>query len=448
MKSKNKKIMNDYHMSVKYSIAIFFLLATLMLPASLNAQVERTKTFKKNFSGKQLVEVSHRHGPLIVKKSTDGQLRIDAAVKVIAKDESDAEAVLKYFDVEVKETGNEVSIITDLSIKNWNNSNGRIDIRFDDGKKVNDLKDLDVKFILYVPQLKQLKVGNRYDDIEIEEGVQADVIVKLYSGRLKAGNLSGNLGIDAKYSKAKVGNYKEGKFELYDCEMEFGDGEKVRLTSKYSELTFGSLAEINMETYDDKISGGNVKSNLFIKDKYSDFKFGNFANGKFDLYDANLNVQSGNSAAFKSKYSKIIVKSVDEMQFEVSYDDQVTVEQTGSLVATTSKYTKYQIGTLKKKLSIQSYDDKISIDQFSGPLEGVTINGKYTNVDFNLKQGTAFKIEANLKYSKLNLDLDNFDYQKYIEKNDKVEFEGTTKGAGSNVPTISLDCYDCNFKWK
>jgi hypothetical protein len=437
--------MKNFHENVKSNLLLVMLV--LLLPATISAQVERSKTVKKDFTGVKELQVSHRYGPLMVKKSTDGKVKMDAVLTVKAKKEEDVEIVLEHFDIKINQSGDRLMLETNFSVENWNTRNGITGIRFEDGEKVKNLKDIDVRFVLSVPSLKKLNLGNKYDDIEIEEGIQANVFIKQYSGRIKAGNIKGDLSMDAKYTKARFGNFKNGKLELYDCEMVFGSGNDVNIKSKYSELKLGALNSLQLDTYDDKVETGDINRNLTIQDKYSNFKIGSFAEARMDIYDADLDLYGGDQMMVKSKYSSIRLTQLNFLQFQVSYDDQLEAKQLGKLQVDNSKYTKYDLGTLQKGLTIKSYDDNIDIEKLVGPLDDITIDGKYTNVDFNMGSGVAFALKADMKYGKLNIDDNKFDTQIYKEKNSNIEFNGRTKGAPADAPVITINCYDCNIDW-
>ncbi|MEN0003201.1 MAG: hypothetical protein AAF798_03620 [Bacteroidota bacterium] len=429
------------------TIIIFALL--LLLPSLAAAQVERSKTIAKNLDGAKRVQVKHRYGPLMITKSPDNQVKFKAVISFKAKDEEDANIVLQHFDMDIEQEGDKLGISTAFDVENWNSQNGKIALRFDDGDKVRNLRNLKIKFELQLPTgVKDLRVRNKYEDINISYDLAADVYIDQYSGRIETQNILGALNIKAKYSKGRLGNFQEGKLDLYDSDLNFGDGQDVSLKSKYSGLQFGALASLRVDSYDDDIKAKNIKGELVIADKYSDYKIGSFEKATLDIYDGDLVLEGGKLLQIKSKYSSFRLTNVETLSFEMSYDDEVQINDVGKFTVAQSKYTNYDFGKVQEGITLtKSYDDNVAINQLTGPMEDIIINGKYTDVSLNIKKGVAYAVDATMKYGKLNLDEDNFDSQYYKEKNGNIEFRGSTKGASADAPVVKIDCYDCTITW-
>lgn len=424
---------------MKNAFNILFLL--LILPLALGAQEEQQKTINKSFSGKRKVTVTHRYGPLNVEKSNDGQVKFVATLSARTKDPGDMPLLEKQFDVEFTENGDQVQIKTVFDIENWNSRNEIISLKFKDGSKLNQVKDLKISFTLQVPDLEELKLENKYDEINIKEDIKTNLEVVLYDGRLQTANIDGQFTIDTKYSKGSIGNFQNAELKFYDCTFNLGNGKVINLTSKYSKLDFGTAQDLTMNSYDDKINWKDVSGNISIIDKYSDFVGGDFKNGRLDLYDSQITIQKGDDIQAKSKYTKFKMEQINTLGFELSYDDKVEVEELGMLSAT-SKYTDYLIGTLKHGLNVNSYDDNFSIGKFAGPLKGINFTGKYSDIQLGLSSTTLYRLQAHTKYGKLLYPESQMETTYYKEKNDEIEIKAMTKGANSESPLILIEAYD------
>ena len=314
-------------------------------------------------------------------------------------------------------------------------------LTFKDGKKVKDLKNLTIGMNLYVPDVKDLALSNKYELIRIEEGIQANMKINLYSGRIEVGDLAGPLSLEMKYSKGSIGNFAGGKLDLYDCKIDFGNAGQTRLNSKYSEITLKEVEELKIESYDDNISTGNIKGNLAVTAKYSDLEIGNFGPALMDLYDSNIKGQNGDNLQIKSKYSKLELKQLNNLNFELSYDDKIAIENLGSLTAD-AKYTDFLINVLKSKLNFTSFDNKLVVKEVTGPLEEMIIDGKYGEIRLDFDNELDYRVEANLSYGKLEYPEDQFDIQIYKEKHELIEIQGKKKGATDDSPKLKIDTYD------
>lgn len=429
--------------SNKYKFRTLTIALLCLITLGLSAQVERDKRIEKTFSGKEMVSMEHRYGPLTVMAASDGQVRLEASIAVKAKNEEDAQSVLDHFDISISESGKSLLLKTDFAVSNWSSTNNSTKLKFDDGKKVSDLKDLEIKAVLYVPKLQELTLKNKYDNIDIQDNLTTDLNVELHSGRVKAGNIGGKLQLDMKYSKGTFGNFEDAQLALYDCELEFGSGATVSLSSKYSELQLGDVQSIDLEIYDDKIEIGNVAGNVTIIDKYSDVTLGNFESARMDVYDSDIVLENAQDIQIKSKYTTLKAKQVNGLHFELSYDDDLEAQRVGSLRAD-SKYSSFKIGVLEGGLQLTSYDDNLEIGKLTGPLENFSFSGKYTDLILNLNEEIKYHLEANLTYGKFTYPEKNFETQIYKEKNDKLEFKGKVKGTTEDSPKLFISSYDGN----
>lgn len=399
------------------------------------------KTIEQSYNAKEKVSISHRYGPLTVIPATDGKVSVLVKLFGEAKDQEDLETLKRYFECEINESGNELEITTHFKVRNWNNRNGVTRLEFEDRTRISNLRNLKIEATVYVPASSKLSVSNKYDEIVVEAGTKNDLAINIYSGRINVGDIGGRFDLQAKYSKGKVGTFKDADLDIYDSDLQFGNGNNVTLKSKYSDLIMGSYNDLTAETYDDEIQWKTIKGQLTLQDKYTKFSLGRFNDAKIDIYDGEIISEGGNELLVKSKYTEFKLKEVGKISFESSYDDKVEAERLGSLSAD-SKYTEFKIGKLRSKLYLKSYDDELEIGEMTGPLESIDFEGKYTNFTIKLPGTTEFQMDANLTYGKLNYPEERLESQIYKEKNDRLEFRGKTKGATDSSPKITIVSYD------
>ncbi len=188
------------------SVCSCIALAALSVTAGYS-QEAYTKSFEKTYSNKNYLKLTHRNGPLEIRRSNDGQLKVMATISLRAKSEADANAVFSHFDFGTDELGDRLEISSSFETRRWQSNNGVIRIEFEDRTKVNDIKDLKIELIAFVPPLEVLKASNRYGLIKIDEGSAKDLFIQLYDGKLETQNILGELTLDMKYSKASIGDF-------------------------------------------------------------------------------------------------------------------------------------------------------------------------------------------------------------------------------------------------
>lgn len=422
---------------------VLFLL--LLCCTTLLAQVERTKNINQSFSGKNIVEVTHKHGPIVVKKSTDGQVRLEAAISIKAKSEADAQLVLNHFSIDMNEAGNRLSLQTKLETKNWNTNNGRTKITFANGDKVEDIQNLKINYVLYIPKLEQLSLENKYEDIRIEDNLAANLVVKLYSGKLESKDIQGNLNLNLKYGKAFVGNIGDAEIDLYDSDVQFGNAKKVNMVAKYSDVQLGTMDDFKFDSYDNELKIGAVKGEVVLVDKYSNGTMGRFTRARMDIYDCDLVMEGGEDLQLKSKYSGYKIKHLNSLVFETSYDDDLDIETLGSLKAD-AKYSEFTIHQLNGGIELVGYDSDLSVKMLGPNFKDIKLDGKYLEANFTFPNASKYRLSANMTYGKIDYPESAFEKQVHIEKNNTLEIKGQIKGASEESPLITVLGYDTKVK--
>lgn len=429
----------------KWGIALAALLFT---GPWVQAQKDYNKVFEKSFSGIEEVKVIHRRGPIEVIPSKNNQVSYRVELSFKANEEADAQSLINHFEIDADQLGSELNIESDLNIKRWNSRNGNVRIEFSDGDKIKDIKEVKIKMQLLVPALEALSLENKYDDIVIEQAINSKLALKLYSGRLKVTQVNNDLQLDMKYSKGMVGNFKNGTFDLYDCDIKLGNGAKVTLKSKYSDIELGDLQSLEAVTYDDEFRIGNISGTLTLEDKYSEFEIASSGNTRLNIYDADLELEQGKTLQVKSKYSSFRLGKIESLDFELSYDDEVKVKELNELSSMESKYTDYDIQKLNNSIKMGSYDDNLTVNAVSKTFSGFSLQGKYTDVDLTLDPSIAFRVDSYSKYGKLNFPENRFEANIYKEKNSELELKGAIKGAGEQSPLVKINAHDCKITIK
>lgn len=418
-------------------VAILLLSGTI-----LQAQVEKTKTFSGEFSDLSNLAISHRRGPLEVRKSTDGKTRYEAKIYIQSKDEESAAMMLERFELKEDEFDGKLEISSNFNIQGWSTVNGKTRVKFQDGTKVSGIREVRIDMVVYVGKLDKLHLENKYDEIKIHDDMKTDLSVELHSGKLRMVDWTGKLALDMKYGKGILKNIGDAKMEIYDCDMEIGNAGKIEIDSKYSSFKMGNLRELSGETYDDDWEIGNLTT-IILEDKYSEFELGNFKTGKLDFHDAEFKAGNVESVEIKSKYSEFVFENVDAIDFETSFDDNVKVVQVGTFSAD-SKYSEFIFKSVTESaMIVPSFDDKLEIASLENSFKKLELDGKYTDINVDIAAGTPFHLNVNMTHGKLHFNEDSFETQVWKDRDSsKQEIVGQTKGATDKSGKIEILGYD------
>ena len=404
------------------------------------AQVEDGKIIKDVYDGKKIVSLVHSHGPILIKKSPDNKVHIEASISASAKDRENLDILLKHFEIQSGGLGDRLDLSTVFQIESCNTVNNNSTIKFKDGAKAKGIKDFTISATLLIPDLNELKLNNKYGDINIDTEVSGDLSVVLFSGRLVASSLCNNLDLSMKYSKGFLQNAGDAKMELFDSDLIMGDLFSADINSKYSEVEMKNVGgNLTTRTFDDKWKVGHVKGKFKFEDKYSEFEFETFNEAEGSIFDGEIVAKSGSKLFLSnSKYTEYRIGSIYDFRSSISFDDEIEIGKVNSMTMDNSKYSEYRIEELTHSFfSTEAFDDNIRLEKVSSKFKTIYANGKYIKMDFHIDDGAQFSVDVNLQHGKF--DHPEFDVRIHKEANNNLEIKGYVGGEkkdGENRLTI------------
>ncbi len=418
----------------------FFKLFLLFLPLVSQGQDFFSKKFDKVLNGAPSVNFSHKNGPLTVLIAPDDKIKVEAEISFAAKNAADAEILFNRFRIVADQFQGQLNLLTNFDIKSWSSSNGKTQLVFNDGKKVENIKDLSIAVVLYLPEIDKLKLSQKYGAIALKGVSPKDLLIKLYDGKLEAETIEGNFYLEMKYSKADLKDVNNGEFTLLDSKVYGQNFNNLVLDSKYSKVQLLDVKTLDLNAHDDKFQFRSV--GLFaIQDKYSDFTINSFGVGRMDIHDSSFSTEKGGTLKMKSKYSNVEIRELDHLDVELSYDDNLDIADVKTMVVD-SKYTDFKIGKLGSKFIHTSYDDNVEIREISGPLEAIEFNGKYTDFSVGIPTNTKYRLEADITHGKFIYPEEDILKDFYVVKNEKMGLKGKAKGSLDTSPKIVIVSYD------
>lgn len=407
-----------------------------------------TETIEESFPAKSEVTILHRRGPVKVIQATDGKVSYQATIRFDAASESEAQKLKKALTVKASNNGTRIDIVSNSDIKNMNTINGKSSIELKDGTKIKGIRKLEITLLVRVPDLKRLKVENRYHEVDIDAVVSDMLLLQTYNAELKVVDISGDLQLRDRYSRGTVGTFRNAQMELYESKIEFGAGREVEANAKYSSLRFPKLDALNIESYESKLYIGTVKGKIEINDKYSKFEFETIQDALMDLYETDITANTVEKIQIKSKYADLRFTTAEDIYFATSYEDKLQVKDLGTLKAGASKYTDYKIENLTGALELDSYEDDIDIAKPASTIKTIRIKGKYTNLDCPFPSNMRFKMDMTGKYGSIDLDETDLNYTTYLKKGSELKLIGNRNNATDADANFAFDCYECKIRLK
>jgi hypothetical protein len=378
-----------------------FLFA-LLFPLLVTGQITE-KNFHKTISaaGAGKLSITHQRGPLVIEKSMDSQIHADLLVRIKGKNEEDVNQLLESIELKESRVGPGIELVTQTQISSWINALGVTRVKLKSGAVIHNIQELEMILTVKVPAITQLHLNNKYENIEIQSDLQSHVSVDLYSGEFLSKNIEGDLTIRAKYSDLHFADFKQGIFDLYECKVTGGQGTDLNIQSKYSNIKLQTFDMLNVTSYEDHYTLGDIRQQVVISDKYSEFYLGNIGNARLNLYETNLELKHGKGLVIDCKYGTIHAGNLTRIELNESYEADLIIESLDELLVRNDKYGKYEIGSLRKSLRLKGYETSLDVKQVSPQLSEVSIDSKYDRMRLGFPPELRYVLDAELKYGSL-----------------------------------------------
>jgi hypothetical protein len=380
------------------------------------------------------LQMNNYSGNLEIVTSAENTVSIKTTIEISGNSAADLDKVIAAVEnFTFKLSGNTMEIDTRF-YKSMNTINNHSTMTLENGDKVK-IKDFKISHEMHIPKSANIKLNNKYSDIEIGP-VDGNVEFVLYNSKLNAADFSGKLNIDAKYSKIKLVNVmQDADLVLYDTDAEIESCKNLTVNSKYSKFDIKKTEALAIESYDDNFNVGTMSSLKFTS-KYSDFvSQANLKEIKLDLYDCNITVNSAERAFFIGKYSDLNLGNTGEFKTDDSYDNNIRLANTKRVEIVKSKYCEFEIESVTNLKMTDVYDDNIKIEKLNSDFSGIYLNGKYGKLQVEAGP-VPFKVQFKIKYAKVDIP-ESVKISKQIKDNSDLELVGGESGG-----TISVEGYD------
>ena len=423
---------------------IVLSIVSIMIWSTAAAQHTKTHEVNESWPGVREVNVEHRYGLLEVVPYTGSAVKLEATMKVIAKEAVDAQTVLDHFQIQRGVSGGKLTLRTQMDTKNWITNNGNTKITFKDGDKVSNIKEISIDYKLYVPSLEKMLLTNKYEDIRITEDFAGALTVHQYDADVTTEAVKGNLDLNLKYGSATIASCVNAKMEIYDSKVDLQKASAVKVNSKYSEYSVGNASSLEMQTYDDKIEITDVAGNLSITDKYSEFKIGSAGSLDMHIYDSDMRLEKCGKVTGESKYTEYNFGTLAGLDLRSSYDDTYEIQQISTLAVTESKYSDFTVAKIDQSIIYNGYDGKFIVREVAGGFNQCALSIKYVQARIPLSTIAGYKLEADTKYGSLKYPSPTAS-GRHIEKSGQLEVTATI-GQPVNGAKVVISAYSSDVR--
>ena len=442
--------------------SIFFSLLLLGFIASGSGVAAREiKEIKETYSCERTLNATtpicfkNKTGPLRVENWEKNSVKVDISISIDGDDDQVKKALDYIKKMNFQQSGDTLVFNTrfwqsmnsgsGITIQNFHVFGNHIHLTLCDGEEINLIR-FDLSFVMTMPKDNPLSLTQAYENVTLPD-LNGKISLDLYESNMIAGKLPNCQSIVAKYGKVTIDSVKDATLTLYENNLKLSHAGNLTINSKYSETEIVTAGKISLNSYEDKI---HVTShgNLSVKAKYTSFTLADFNIGAFDLYECTLTAGNSDVIAMTAKYCDLKFISCKAVVI-TSYENKFSSEQLGDLKAGSS-YSSYKVTKLDGSLVMSnSHEDKVSVMKVGKKFTGINLVCKYTDVDLQFEPGTAYKLDADVKYSSFDFNKSSFREIRYHKEDDIFQYLGVTQGGDENtIPVVKLQMYEGGIKLK
>lgn len=409
---------------------LLFSLALLSLPQLAFCSyyaIQDTKTVVKNFNINKETLINILAKDTQVNIISDSVKEVTVIAEIVTKQNADDKKRAFFEDFEnnvtrkIEHSKNELSINTDLDFPTEKTTQFKL---FGSITYYNS-EGYDLKYTIRIPSGNTVKINISYNNLVVD-GDLREAYININSGDLRVGNIE-KLRLEAKYGDVTLQNIVNASMNLYEVDLEAKKIDKLKLNSKYSDIVIDKLNFSEINSYEDEISIVEARQMSGVA-KYSKFSFDkHIKNLDFNaIYETNITAGFIQFARLReSKYSKLNISEINELFFDNSYEDKLTVQKLNTFTID-GKYFKGEINSLDNSFKANLYEGDIKISEANSTAKLIHIDGKYNSIHINLSK-VPFALSANINYGFVNLPSAlEIEKKLYIEDNSKIKMEVNT----------------------
>ncbi len=356
-------------------ILIAFLCGCIQLTATDLPLKEFKKDINKTFqfdSNDPNISLDNMYGDVTITSHNQTKATVSVQIIVEASKESRAQEIFDKIDINMDQSGNELSVATEInSSKGWN------------WTKKNE--QYQINYIVALPTKSFLSIENKYGNVSCaNHDNNINLVLKYGNGSLQ--NIGGKLMAELGY----VGSFTIGSVEgnatidLSYSNLTMDAAQDVDIDSKYSTFSIENCGNIASDSKYDKYTLGSIKT-LDNDGKYDTFKIEEAEEVNCETQYTNMKIGSlRDGGVFDFEYGGLNVKNVSTEATSITIEGKHTGVDLGMSGAYSldveGKYTGVDYPKDLKISNRDKGDNEIKV-------QGYHINDAGTKINARLRYG-------------------------------------------------------------
>ena len=315
----------------------------ILLPATgeLSAEETFTKTIKKEYQVNKnaLLSVNNKFGKIHCTNWDKSEISIEVTISVETSSEQKASKLFDKINIEMSGSSNHVKAVT----------------VFKSGfSKDNDNLEIQVDYMIYMPESLSVELENKFGDIFLEE-VTGEASISLSYGNMEVKKLAnGSNELDIRFSNAEIGYIESANLDIKYSNFTLEETQAMNIDSKFSTMIIETIIDAGIDSQYDSWEIGAVGM-LSLDTKFSGFKISKLKR----------------SAVIDSEYGGIKIKYIP-----AGFDEIIIENSFGDVYLGIDEEASYQL------------DAEMKFGSLDYPDENEHINHKVEGYTTNLYRGT------------------------------------------------------------
>lgn len=245
--------LNQKKHEMKNNLAtVQIIILMFMFSVSVNAQVfEKHKNIIKSFASNKdcNIQVSNKYGDIHVIPWDKDSTSFNIDIKVTDKKETDAEKILNSIDVDFTNT---IYYLIAKTVFHDSKNQVLADLSDMANNLFNISKNVEIKYIINVPQNSALKIDNKFGNIYTTD-LTGNIDFTLSNGDIKANDLTGSeTKIELSFGNAVVNSIKNGKLNIGYSDFDLKNAGKLLVEGRSAKMNINKVESIDLNSKRDK----------------------------------------------------------------------------------------------------------------------------------------------------------------------------------------------------
>lgn len=364
---------------------------------------------------------------------------VQSDISFEAKNEKSKKLANEHLKVNIEKKGNELKISNSKCTRYTTNPFSKYQKwTFANGDKAY-IRKVEVSHTIYVPANAPLKMDLAYGNLTLPD-LTTDLDVHVFEGKLFAGNVSGKLDLNLRYTDATMKTLANAKLTLFESDYSFTSADDVTMNARYSDVTASSIKSLDGEVFESKLNIETLdkfKGNLRYAKCYSK----TIGEADFVIFESKIEAESVRQLKANSRYTDYSINSIGSLDLPQSFEDNFKIQKLKQVKAD-SKYSIFSIEHLESLAEMTNFEGKVIINDVAQKFTSLTFDGRYTNYDLDFESQSSYELIVDSKFTGIRYPEEKSSMSKLVDQNNTLKLNCyINKSEAKNAP-VKFNCFE------